>query len=91
MNNVAVAHIVDGGIRELTMDEVNQVSGAGLKEAAAAVGLAGAIGATTWGGAAWGATAVGVAFAAAPIAVVAVCALAGIAGYMVVVRPPNKR
>jgi hypothetical protein len=71
---------INNSICELTVDEVDCVSGAGAKTSAAALGAAGAIGATTFGST-WGAVAVGTAFAAAPVAVVAMAGLAAYAGY----------
>ncbi|MFC4930785.1 hypothetical protein [Massilia sp. GCM10023247] len=77
-------------MKTLSESEIECVSGCGLLdslaekhkiEAGGALALAGAIGYTSFGGAAWGATAVGVAFAAAPISVIAIGVLAGVAGY----------
>lgn len=67
-------------MHELSIDEIGIVSGAGPKEAGAALGVAGTIGAAALG-AGWGTMAVGAAFAASPLAVVAVVALAVYAGY----------
>lgn len=74
-------------MRTLTESEVLEVSGGSLGEedrptrhkieGIAALGMAGAIGTATWG-VGWGAVAVGTAFAAAPVAVIA---MAGLAGY----------
>jgi hypothetical protein len=69
------------GIQELTDDEALCVSGGGKAAAAAAAGLAGAIGTATFGST-WGAVGVGVAFAAAPVAVVAMTGLVGCAAYL---------
>jgi hypothetical protein len=71
---------VNTDLHEMTIDEVNQVSGAGIKEAAAAFGLAGAIGTAAYGSG-WGAFAVGAAFGAAPIALIAMSGLAIWGGY----------
>ena len=71
---------INSGIREMTIDEVDCVSGAGATTSSAALGLAGTIGAATFGGT-WGAIGVGAAFAAAPVAVVAMVGLAAYAGY----------
>lgn len=71
---------VNTGICEMTIDEVDQVSGAGAKETAAAFGLAGAIGAAAYGSG-WGVLAVGAAFGAAPLAVLAMSGLAIWGGY----------
>jgi hypothetical protein len=71
---------IDGGIQELTMDEVNSVSGA-MKNAGAAAGVMATIGAVTFGSG-WGAVGVGAAFAAAPVAVIAMVGLGAYAGYL---------
>jgi hypothetical protein len=71
---------INSGFSEMTADEINCVSGGGPKTAGAALGLAGAIGAATYGST-FGVVAVGTAFAAAPIAVIAMVGLAGYAGY----------
>ncbi|QOL47966.1 hypothetical protein [Massilia litorea] len=86
MNDIMTSQESNSGVQDLTMDEVMNVSGAGPKQTAAALGLAGAIGATSFGGAAWGATTVGVAFAAAPITVIALAGLAGYAGYTLLIN-----
>jgi hypothetical protein len=71
---------INNGIHEMTIDEINCVSGAGATTAGAALGVAGAIGAAIFGST-WGAVAVGAAFTAAPFAVVAMAGLAAYAGY----------
>lgn len=81
---------IDNGIREMTIDEINCVSGAGATTAGAALGLAGAIGAATFGGG-WGAVAVGAAFAVAPVAVIAMVGLAAYGGYSYVHKPVMMR
>jgi hypothetical protein len=60
----------DFGIQELTPGEIECISGGAGVTGQAAFGAAAAIGAATFGSA-WGGVAVGVAFAAAPVAVIA--------------------
>jgi hypothetical protein len=86
MKDVTGSQQVDSGIREITIDEVNYVSGAGPKQAAGAAGLAAAIGAAAYGSS-WGAMAVGAAVAAAPVAAIAMVALAGFGGYCLLRSP----
>lgn len=76
-------------MRTLNEDEILSVSGSGVLDSyekntidsARALGLAASIGVTSFGGLGWGAMSVGAAFATAPIAVIAIGALAGYAGY----------
>jgi len=68
-------------MRELSVDEVKGVSGSGHSEAGTAAGLAAGIGGITFGAAALGTISVTAAFAAAPIAVVAMLGLSIYAGY----------
>lgn len=70
----------DGGLQELTMDEVNSVSG-GIKHAGAAAGLMATIGALTFGSG-WAVAGVGAAFATAPVAVLGMAALGAYSGYL---------
>lgn len=72
---------LNGEICELTSDEIDCVSGGGAVKAAAAAGVAAAIGAGTFGGAGWMAMGVAVAWAAAPVAVVALAGLSAYAAY----------
>jgi hypothetical protein len=72
---------LDCGVQELTIDEVNSVSGASVKDAGAALGLMATIGGAAFGSG-WGAVAVGGALAGAPIAVAAMAGLAVYAGYV---------
>lgn len=69
-------------MRTLTDQEITEVNGAGWEQAAGAFAMIGAIGSSTFGGAgvAWGAVAVATAWAAAPVAVVAIGALSIYAG-----------
>jgi hypothetical protein len=67
-------------LQELTSQEIELVGGAGTASGGAALGLAGAIGMATWGGA-WGAVGVGAAFAFAPVAVLAMGGLVAYGGY----------
>ena len=67
-------------MHELSINEIDMVSGAGPKEAGAVVGVTAAIGTAAFG-AGWGTLAVGAAFVASPVAVIAVVALAAYAGY----------
>jgi hypothetical protein len=80
MNDIHTAQQDDCGIQELTADEISCVSG-GLG-ARSALAAAGAIGTATFG-ATWGGVAVGAAFAAAPIAVVAMGGLTLYAAYKI--------
>jgi hypothetical protein len=82
INNADVAAPEVFGISEMTMDEVDLVSGAGPRSGAAALGAAAAVGAATWGGT-WGAMTVGAAFAAAPVAVIGMAALVCYGAYAV--------
>jgi hypothetical protein len=75
----------DTGICEMSLDEVDQVNGAGPKEAAAAFGLAGAIGTATYGSG-WAMLSVGAAFGAAPIVGAAILGLALYGGYKIMMR-----
>lgn len=70
----------DSGIQELTMDEVDHVSGGNLKKAGMALGAAAGIGAATWGGT-WGAVGVVAAFGAAPLAVIGMAGLVAYGSY----------
>lgn len=67
-------------MHELSIHEIDAVSGAGPKEAGAAMGLAATIGGASLG-AGWASMAVGAAFAASPLGVIAVVGLAAYAGY----------
>ncbi|MES2758755.1 MAG: hypothetical protein V4693_15375 [Pseudomonadota bacterium] len=78
---------INCGIQELSIDEVNSVSGAALNVAdagSAGVLIAGI--ATTTFGIGWGAVGVGAAFAVAPVAVVALAGLSLYAGYALLRR-----
>lgn len=75
MHNVNLKGDVFNGIQELTADEIDCVDGGGVS-GVAALGAAGAIGGATFG-AAWGGMALGAAFAAAPLAVIAMGGLVG--------------
>lgn len=77
---------IGNGMREMTMEEVTCVSGAGPANAKVAAGLAVGIGTITWGSS-FGAMAVGAAFVSAPFAAIAVVGLIGYAGYTYF-RPP---
>ncbi|WP_206076913.1 hypothetical protein [Massilia horti] len=79
MNDAIGLPGIKSEIRELSIDEVNCVSGGGLSAGASAAAAAG-IGAAAFGSG-WGAVAVGAAVASAPIAVVAMVGLAAYAGY----------
>lgn len=68
-------------MHEISDEEVALVSGGGPGEAAASAGLAAGIGSLALGGAGWGALSVAAAFAASPLAVVAVVGLAAYTGY----------
>ena len=72
----------DSGMCELSIDEIDCVSGGFTNQeyAVASVTLAGGIGMATFGST-WGGLAVGAAFAAAPVAVIAMAGLAAYAGY----------
>lgn len=80
MNNSIDLQRIDGGIQELTMDEINIVSG-GIKHAAATAGLMATIGSLTFGSG-WAMAGVGAAFATAPIAVIGMAGLGAYAGYL---------
>lgn len=67
-------------MRELTMDELEQVSGAGFGEAAMAWGTAIAIGNATYGSS-WGAVAVLTAAGISPLAALGMVGLALYGGY----------
>jgi len=67
-------------MHELSISEIGMVSGAGVKESGTALGVAGTIAGASFG-AGWGTMAVGAAFAASPIAVIAIVGLAAYAGY----------
>ncbi|MBT3206121.1 MAG: hypothetical protein HOM14_03030 [Gammaproteobacteria bacterium] len=67
-------------MRELTMDEISEVSAAGMAKGAASIGLASGIGAAAFG-ASWGSVAVGLATAVSPIAVLAIVTLTFYGGY----------
>lgn len=67
-------------MRELTEREVEHVAGATLSDAGIAFGGVAAIGLAAFGSS-WGAVGVGLAFAASPVAVIAMGALAFYAGY----------
>jgi hypothetical protein len=77
------SQMTDHGVQELTIDEINTVSGAALnvKDSTGGVVLMAGIAATAFGSG-WGALGVGAAFAAAPVAVVAMGGLALYAGYV---------
>lgn len=66
-------------MRALTEMEMDEVNGGGWEHSTGALVLIGAISEATWG-ATWGATVVATAFAASPIAFVAVVGLAVYAG-----------
>lgn len=68
-------------MRTLEASDLVMVDGAGVGEAAGALGTALGIGTATYGSAALGTITVGAAFAVAPVAVVAMVALAAVAGY----------
>ncbi len=68
-------------MREITIEELDLVSGGGPGEAAASAGLAAGIGTLALGGAGWGSLGVAAAFAMSPLAVVAVVGLAAYTGY----------
>ncbi|MFC0131555.1 hypothetical protein [Massilia eurypsychrophila] len=78
---------IDSGIQELSVDEVNCVSGAALNvtDAGGAGALMAGIAAGAFG-TGWGAIGVGAAFAAAPVAVVAMAGLSLYAGYALLRR-----
>lgn len=82
MRNSFDSQSIDGGMQELTMDEVNSVGGA-MKDAGAAAGLMATVGLAAFGSG-WGAVGVGMAFAASPVAVVAMVGLGAYAGYLLV-------
>lgn len=88
MQDVSDTQLNKNNLCELTNDEIDCVSGAGLKQTATAFGLASAIGAATYGSA-WGALAVGAAFGAAPIAAIAMVGLAAYGGFAML-RPMNR-
>jgi hypothetical protein len=67
-------------MRELNVNEIEQVNGGGTGEAAGAFGAAAGIGAAAFGSS-WGSVGVGVAFAVSPIAVGAMVGLSLYAGY----------
>ena len=67
-------------MEDLSVKEIDSVSGGTIKEGAKLFALAGGIGAAAYG-VSWGSVAVGVAFAASPIAFVAMVGVAGYAGY----------
>ena len=67
-------------MRDITMDEIDQVSGADTGTGIAAFGAAGAIGMAAFGSG-WGAVGAGLAFAVSPIAVGAMVGLALYGGY----------
>jgi hypothetical protein len=73
-------------MRELTHGEINDVSGAGTSEAGTAAGLAAGIGTISFGAAALGTISVAAAFAASPIAAVAMVGLAAYAGYQLATK-----
>lgn len=66
-------------MRELSANEIDVVGGA-HKESAIAFGVGAGIGATAFG-ASWGTLAVGAAFAASPLAVIAIVGCAGYGGW----------
>jgi hypothetical protein len=76
----------ESSIQELTIDEVICVSGGGIKEAGAAMGVTTTIGAATFGST-WGVLSVSAAFATAPIAVVAMVGLVAYASYQLMRQP----
>lgn len=82
MHDVINTAKLDSGMCELTIDEIDCVSGGfnGKEYAVASVSIAAGIGVATFGST-WGIMAVGAAFAAAPVAVVAMAGLAAYAGY----------
>ncbi|MBY0416734.1 MAG: hypothetical protein K2W88_01565 [Pararheinheimera sp.] len=67
-------------MQELTFEQVEEVSGGDMSQAAAAGGMAAGIGLATFGSG-WATMGVGAAFAISPIGVVAVVALAAVAGW----------
>ncbi|MFB9240160.1 hypothetical protein IV454_21830 [Massilia antarctica] len=67
-------------MQELSLNEVELVSGGDAKESAAAFGLGGVI-ATAAFTSSWGTMAVGAAIAMSPLSVVAIAACAGYAGW----------
>jgi len=70
-------------IQELTVSEIDQVSGAGTATAltaGGAIAVAAKIGALTYGSG-WATVGVGAAFGAAPVAVIGMVLLTGYAGY----------
>ena len=67
-------------MRELTMNEVDFVSGGDVATGGAAMAGAAGIGAAAFG-ASWGSVGVGIAFAVSPLAVVAMVGLGLFAGY----------
>ncbi len=87
MNDSVDFDCIGNGMRELTLEEVACVSGADLNSAKIAVGAAVGIATATWGSS-FGAVAVGVAIGGAPIAVLAIVACMGYAGYTLFLRPP---
>ncbi|WP_222853190.1 hypothetical protein, partial [Massilia genomosp. 1] len=65
---------------QLSLDEIESVSGGTIGESAKAVAIAGAIGAGAFG-AGWGTMAVGAAIAVSPLGVMALAGCAGYAGW----------
>jgi len=82
MHDLMTTSKLDNGMCELTNEEIDYVSGgfSNGEVAIASVSLAGGIGLATFGST-WGVVAIGVAWAAAPVAVVAMAGLAAYAGY----------
>lgn len=67
-------------MQELSLNEIDAVSGADGKEFAAILGAGSGLGLAAFG-TGWATTAVGIAFAASPLAVIAIAGCAGYAGY----------
>lgn len=67
-------------MQELSLNEIESVSGGTIGDTAKAVGIASAIGAGAFG-AGWGTMAVGAAMAVSPLGVIALAGCAGYAGW----------
>lgn len=67
-------------MQELSLNEIESVSGGTVGDSAKAVAIAGAIGAGAFS-AGWGSMAVGAAIAVSPLAVIAMAGCAGYAGW----------
>jgi len=67
-------------MKQLNVNEIQEINGGGFSEAAGAFGTAAGIGAAAFGSS-WGSVGVGLAFAVSPIAVGAMVGLSLYAGY----------